>query len=80
MGESKVFEVKTLAQLSRKKKENPTGPATSFDPRDPNTAKHVIKGGFYLCTLMYCMRYRPAARQGQDYTLSTSHIGFRTVL
>lgn len=64
----------------RKKTKNPTGPATSFDPRDPGIAKHVIKGGSYLCTPMYCMRYRPAARQGQDYTLSTSHIGFRTVL
>ncbi len=59
---------------------NPKGPSKSFDPADPETAKHVIKGGSYLCTPNYCMRYRPAARQPQDYTMSTSHIGFRTVL
>ncbi len=43
-----------------------------------NTA-HVIKGGSFLCTPHYCMRYRPAARQAQEYTMSTSHVGFRTV-
>ena len=59
---------------------NPTGPQSSFDPRERNVAKHVIKGGSYLCTPMYCMRYRPSARQPQDYSMGTSHIGFRTVL
>ena len=39
----------------------------------------VIKGGSYLCAENFCMRYRPAARQPQEATLSTSHIGFRTV-
>ncbi len=39
---------------------------------------HVIKGGSYLCADNYCLRYRPAARQAGDNTLSTSHIGFRT--
>jgi len=63
----------------RNKTKNPIGPLRSFDPRDPDTSKHVIKGGSYLCTPMYCMRYRPSARQGQDDTLGTSHIGFRTV-
>ncbi|WP_317933192.1 formylglycine-generating enzyme family protein [Halioxenophilus sp. WMMB6] len=42
--------------------------------------QHVIKGGSYLCTPTYCMRYRPSARQPQEYTLTTSHIGFRTVI
>lgn len=44
------------------------------------SSTHVIKGGSYLCTPNFCMRYRPTARQAQDYTMGTSHIGFRTVL
>jgi len=59
---------------------NPDGPLKSLDPREPGVRKHVIKGGSYLCTPMYCMRYRPSARQPQDYTMGTSHIGFRTVI
>ncbi len=39
----------------------------------------VIKGGSHLCTLQYCFRYRPAARQPQTIDTSTSHIGFRCV-
>jgi len=58
---------------------NPKGPKESFDPRDPVAHKHVIKGGSFLCSPDYCMRYRPSARQGQDRTMSTNHIGFRLV-
>jgi formylglycine-generating enzyme required for sulfatase activity len=36
----------------------------------------VIKGGSHLCAPNYCLRYRPAARQGEAVT-STSHLGFR---
>lgn len=39
----------------------------------------VIKGGSHLCTVQYCFRYRPAARQPQTIDTSTSHIGFRCV-
>ncbi|WP_396593491.1 formylglycine-generating enzyme family protein [Brevundimonas sp. R86498] len=49
------------------------------DPRQPGVAVGVIKGGSYLCAPNYCMRYRPGARQAQDLTLGTSHVGFRTV-
>jgi formylglycine-generating enzyme required for sulfatase activity len=38
---------------------------------------HVIKGGSHLCAPNYCMRYRPAARQGQEIDTSSCHIGFR---
>ena len=44
------------------------------------TARKVIKGGSHLCAPSYCLRYRPAARQGQAIDSSTSHIGFRCVL
>jgi len=51
----------------------------SFDPRDPGVAKHVVKGGSYLCAKNYCSRYRPAAREAQSPDTGTSHIGFRLV-
>jgi formylglycine-generating enzyme required for sulfatase activity len=43
-------------------------------------ARHVIKGGSYLCAPNYCLRYRPAARQGQDVDTATCHLGFRCVV
>jgi sulfatase modifying factor 1 len=42
--------------------------------------RRVIKGGSHLCAPNYCLRYRPAARQGQAVDSSTTHIGFRCVL
>ncbi|MFP5389924.1 MAG: formylglycine-generating enzyme family protein [Gammaproteobacteria bacterium] len=40
----------------------------------------VIKGGSYLCSPDYCVRYRASAREAQEADLGTAHIGFRTVL
>jgi sulfatase modifying factor 1 len=51
---------------------HPDGPAPGIDRR-------VIKGGSHLCSPSYCLRYRPAARQGQEVDSSTSHLGFRCV-
>jgi len=42
--------------------------------------RRVIKGGSHLCAPNYCLRYRPAARQGQALDTSTGHIGFRCVV
>ncbi|MGK7909423.1 MAG: formylglycine-generating enzyme family protein [Synechococcus sp.] len=60
---------------------NPAGPSQSdsFDPREPSIAKHVIKGGSYLCAKNYCSRYRPSAREAQSSDTGTSHVGFRLV-
>jgi formylglycine-generating enzyme len=41
--------------------------------------QHMIKGGSFLCADNYCLRYRPAARQGGPPDTGSSHIGFRTV-
>ena len=41
--------------------------------------RRVIKGGSHLCAPNYCLRYRPAARQGETVETSTAHIGFRCV-
>ena len=42
--------------------------------------RRVTKGGSHLCAPSYCLRYRPAARQGEAVDTSTSHIGFRCVV
>ncbi|HEX8606285.1 MAG TPA: formylglycine-generating enzyme family protein [Pseudoduganella sp.] len=39
----------------------------------------VIKGGSFLCSPDYCVRYRASARESQERDLATAHIGFRTV-
>ena len=51
----------------------------SFAPREPGIAKHVVKGGSFLCARNYCSRFRPAAREAQSPDTGTSHIGFRLV-
>jgi formylglycine-generating enzyme required for sulfatase activity len=48
-------------------------------PAEP-IPRRVIKGGSHLCAPNYCLRYRPAARQGEAVDTSTSHIGFRCVV
>jgi formylglycine-generating enzyme len=52
------------------------GPPIAPGERFP---RRVIKGGSHLCAPNYCLRYRPAARQGEAVDTSTSHIGFRCV-
>jgi sulfatase modifying factor 1 len=41
--------------------------------------RRVVKGGSHLCAPNYCLRYRPAARQGVTVDTSACHIGFRCV-
>jgi formylglycine-generating enzyme required for sulfatase activity len=48
-------------------------------PSGPGEARRVVKGGSHLCAPNYCLRYRPAARQGEAVDTSTCHIGFRCV-
>ena len=53
--------------------------------QDPGLAhetipRRVTKGGSHLCAPNYCLRYRPAARQGEAVDTSTGHIGFRCVV
>ena len=62
---------------------------TCCAPRNPHLAmlrpslghetipRRVTKGGSHLCAPNYCLRYRPAARQGEAVDTSTTHIGFR---
>ena len=48
--------------------------------RNASARQRVIKGGSFLCSPDYCMRYRSGSRQPQEEDLGTSHLGFRTVL
>jgi formylglycine-generating enzyme required for sulfatase activity len=66
-----------------------TGPHQSHTNGDtaavaPPSRKHdtpmVIKGGSFLCSRDYCVRYRAASREQQEADLPASHIGFRTVM
>jgi formylglycine-generating enzyme required for sulfatase activity len=47
--------------------------------RGAANGQRVIKGGSFLCSPDYCMRYRSGARQPQDDDLGASHLGFRTI-
>ncbi len=66
----------TAAQLER----GGPGREQALDPGEPGVAKHVIKGGSFLCAPNYCFRYRPAARSPGPPDSGAGHIGFRTVL
>jgi sulfatase modifying factor 1 len=57
-------------------------PELSYEIGAPgqHIARRVTKGGSHLCAPNYCLRYRPAARQGEAVDTSTSHIGFRCVV
>jgi formylglycine-generating enzyme required for sulfatase activity len=62
---------------------NPRGgrPRESLDPADPTPVpRKVLKGGSFLCTIQYCFRYRPAARQAQTVDTGLSNLGFRCVV
>jgi formylglycine-generating enzyme len=55
----------------------PAGPAS---PTAEPYPRRVVKGGSHLCAPSYCLRYRPAARQGQTEDTSTGHLGFRCLV
>ena len=58
---------------------NPKGPADSFDPQEPGVPKRVQRGGSFLCSDLYCVRYLPSARGKGAIDSGTNHIGFRCV-
>ena len=57
-------------------------PDASYAVGEPGATipRRIIKGGSHLCAPNYCLRYRPAARQGEAVDTSTSHIGFRCIV
>ncbi|HLJ92067.1 MAG TPA: formylglycine-generating enzyme family protein [Gemmataceae bacterium] len=57
--------------------QNPRGPNSSYDPNEPDLPKRVQRGGSFLCSDVYCVRYRPGARGKGEPGSAASHIGFR---
>ncbi|WP_297111114.1 SUMF1/EgtB/PvdO family nonheme iron enzyme [Tessaracoccus sp.] len=52
---------------------------TAESARSPpaTTPRRVLKGGSFLCSPDYCLRFRPAARSAQTEDSGMSHVGFR---
>jgi formylglycine-generating enzyme required for sulfatase activity len=59
-----------------------SSPDLSYQPGAPggHIPRRVTKGGSHLCAPNYCLRYRPAARQGEAVDTTTAHIGFRCIV
>lgn len=58
---------------------DPTGPQDSYDPEEPGTVKRVQRGGSFLCSDEYCIRYRPGSRGKGEVSSGSNNLGFRCV-
>jgi sulfatase modifying factor 1 len=56
---------------------NPKGPPDSLDPSEPGVQKRVQRGGSYLCSDQYCVRYLVGSRGRGEPKSSASNLGFR---
>jgi len=59
--------------------ENPRGPADSYDPDEPGAVKRVQRGGSFLCSDEYCIRYKPGSRGKGEVKSASNNLGFRCV-
>jgi formylglycine-generating enzyme required for sulfatase activity len=60
-------------------KENPQGPADSYDPDEPDAVKRVQRGGSFLCSDQYCIRYKAGSRGKGEFRSASNNLGFRCV-
>ncbi len=58
---------------------NPRGPADSYDPDEPGAEKHVQRGGSFLCSDAYCIRYKTGSRGKGETGSAGNNLGFRCV-
>ena len=58
---------------------NPAGPANSYDPDEPGLEKHVQRGGSFLCSDDYCIRYKAGSRGKGETNSAANNLGFRCV-
>ena len=58
---------------------NPKGPADSYDPEEPGLEKHVQRGGSFLCSDQYCIRYKAGSRGKGETSSASNNLGFRCV-
>lgn len=60
-------------------KENPGGPQDSYDPDEPHAEKRVQRGGSFLCSDQYCIRYKAGSRGKGEVKSAANNLGFRCV-
>lgn len=58
---------------------NPKGPADSLDPDEPGLEKHVQRGGSFICSDQYCIRYKAGSRGKGETSSAGNNLGFRCV-
>lgn len=58
---------------------NPEGPKDSYDPDEPNVIKHVQRGGSFICSDEYCIRYKAGSRGKGETNSAGNNLGFRCV-
>lgn len=58
---------------------DPSGSEQYYDPREPLSPKHVIRGGSFLCNDSYCSGYRSSRRMSSSRDSGFNHTGFRCV-
>lgn len=58
---------------------NPKGPLITNDPDESGVEKHVQRGGSYLCSDQYCIRFVAGSRGKGETTSASNHLGFRCV-
>jgi sulfatase modifying factor 1 len=58
---------------------NPQGPSDSYDPDEPGAVKRVQRGGSFLCSDDYCIRYKAGSRGKGEVTSASNNLGFRCV-
>lgn len=56
---------------------NPPGPADSYDPEEPGLMKRVQRGGSFLCSDQYCVRYQAGSRGKGEVKSAANNLGFR---
>ncbi|HYH55894.1 MAG TPA: formylglycine-generating enzyme family protein, partial [Anseongella sp.] len=59
---------------------NPQGPSGSYDPDEPNAVKRVQRGGSFMCSDQYCIRYKPHSRGKGEVSSASNNLGFRCVM
>jgi formylglycine-generating enzyme required for sulfatase activity len=64
---------------SNSSKSNPQGPEDSYDPDEPGAVKRVQRGGSFLCSDQYCIRYKAGSRGKGEVSSGSNNLGFRCV-
>lgn len=74
------YDVNAYEDYAQKgKTSDPKGSGQYFDPREPYSPKHIVRGGSFLCNDDYCSGYRVARRMSSSKDSGLNHTGFRCV-